>query len=151
MKKHLLKKNETLEQLSVKYEVPICMIARANGFFADGVRYGMLINIPPREFCKLCGSTYTVEEGESLYDISVKTNTVMREIMRLNSITPSDIHAGMMIYLPASYDIYTVGCTENLEQISMKTGVPIAKLRTLNDLEGGVYRGMQLKLPRSKN
>ena len=151
MRRHLLKKNETLEMLSAKYEIPVCMIARANGFFKNGIRYGMQINIPPRDFCKLCADTYTVEEGESLYDISVKTHTVMREIMRLNSITPQDLKPGMTIYIPESHEIYTVGCAETIDDVIKNTGVPYSELRKLNDLDDGVYRGMQLKLPKDKN
>lgn len=70
MKKHLLKKNETLEQLSVKYEVPICMIARANGFFADGVRYGMLINIP-RAISVSCAAARIRSRRENRFTISL--------------------------------------------------------------------------------
>ena len=60
MKKHILKKNETLESLSVMYSLPVCMIARANDGFAGGIIYGMEINIPPADFCEMTAGEYTV-------------------------------------------------------------------------------------------
>lgn len=146
MKKHILKKNETLESLSVMYSLPVCMIARANDGFAGGIIYGMEINIPPADFCEMTAGEYTVGEDEALPDISLKTGTLMREILHLNGISPGDITCGMRLFMPASTRIYTVGCGETIEDIGKKTGISVAEIARMNDIEGGVYRGQQLRL-----
>lgn len=147
MKRHILAANETLEQVSGKYGVPICMIARVNAGFKAGLAAGTAIDIPPRCFCALFGGRYTIAgEDETLLDISLRTCATMRDILRINDICPSDITPGMMIFLPPPCRIYTVGATDTLDDIAKKSGICADELRRINDIDAGVYRGMQIKL-----
>ena len=50
------------------------------------------------------------------------------------------------MFLPERRNIYTVAAGDNLDLIEQKTGVGMLKLRELNDLTGGIYTGMQLRL-----
>ena len=52
----------------------------------------------------------------------------------------------MRLFMPASTRIYTVGCGETIEDIGKKTGISVAEIARMNDIEGGVYRGQQLRL-----
>ena len=147
MKRHILGKNETLEQLSTAYGVPVCMIARVNGGFAQGLYAGSEVLIPPRCFCSLFGGRYTTAGEETMLELSLRTGATMRDIMRLNDMGDARLEAGTRIFLPARSRLYTVGATDTLEDISQRTGVSVEELGDLNELCGGVYRGMQLKLP----
>ncbi len=148
MKRHILAANETLEQVSGKYGVPICMIARVNAGFKAGLAAGTAIDIPPRCFCALFGGRYTIAgEDETMLDISLRTGATMRDISRLNDICASDIVPGMRIFLPPSCKIYIVGATDTLDDIAKKSGICAGELRRINDIDGGVYRGMQIKIP----
>lgn len=133
--------------LSVKYSVPVCMIARANRGFKEGLRPGMQVLIPPSDFCSMAGGEYIVKEDESLVEISNKTGATMRDILHINSVAPREIREGMCLFLPKKSRIYTVGCAETLEEVVKNSGVCMEDISALNDISGGIYRGMQLKLP----
>lgn len=146
MKKHVLKKSDTLCELSALYGIPVCMIVRANGGLKEGFSDRKFLNIPQADFCSKIYGEYTVLKGDTLILISKKTSTLMREIMSLNSLSAGDLQPGMTVFLPERRNIYTVAAGDNLDLIEQKTGVGMLKLRELNDLTGGIYTGMQLRL-----
>ena len=104
--------------------------------------------------------TLTDEQFEELLEGQLRQAAVRRHIEDRPAQTGDEIifdyagfmgearmKAGMRIFLPARSRLYTVGATDTLEDISQRTGVSIEELGELNELCGGIYRGMQLKLP----
>ena len=66
MKMHVLARTETLEMLSARYGVPVCMIIRANHLGAeDRLFAGRKLQIPPVDYCWKAEETSGEEEAKS--------------------------------------------------------------------------------------
>ncbi|RDU37545.1 peptidoglycan endopeptidase [Neobacillus piezotolerans] len=108
---------------------------------------------------------YTVQKGDTLSGISVKANTSVADLMKLNKLASDKIFLNQKITLPgpgikapaqtkpaaapsqAKAKTYTVVKGDSLSAISVKTGVPIGDLKTLNGLKNDmIYIGQVLKL-----
>lgn len=144
---HILKKGESLEDLSALYGVPVCMIMRANmRTFAEGIRSGLSVAVPQKDMCEPM-RMHRVKKGDTVYSLSKRYSVTMRSILELNKIQhPSALREDMCIKIPPCVGIYTVGATDTMSSISEKLGIPAEELIRLNKT-ARVYRGMQLKLP----
>ena len=143
---HILKRGETLEQLSVRYGMPVCMIVRANPEmrFSAGSR----IDIPDRSLCDPV-RRYTVRRGDTLFRIAEEHRTTMFSLLQTNpSLDPQDLQEGSVILLPPPARIYTCRAADTVRSVAEQFGIPEDALIRENGLSGGVYHGMQLILPK---
>ncbi len=144
-KTHIIRQGESAEQLSARYGLPVCMLARANrALFERGLRRGDVLNIPPRSFCAL--RSYTVQTGDTVYSIAKRCGSTMRELMRINGLSHSALKEGSVLTLPPRRRVYVAGATDTLESICLFAGADIRTVRELNGVDE-VYSGMQLFLP----
>ncbi len=140
---HILRRGETLEHLSVRYGIPVCMIVRAN----PHIRIGARLTIPELDFCSSARS-YTVCAGDTLYRIAEKHSTTMFAILQQNpALDPQNLREGEAILLPPPARIYTCRATDTVRSIAAHFGISEDSLRKANGISDGVYHGMQLILP----
>ncbi|MGY3724016.1 Flagellum-specific peptidoglycan hydrolase FlgJ [Granulicatella balaenopterae] len=117
-------------------------------------------------------SQYTIVAGDTLYGISRKIGVPVAKLLSLNSITlDTIIYPGQNLTIPSkesnrakepakevatpqpakasASSQYTIVAGDTLYGISRKTGVPVAKLVTLNGitLDTIIYPGQQLTIP----
>ena len=145
MKVHFLKKNQTLEEISAIYKLPVCMIARANRNFEEGFREDMPLLIPPPDFCRLYKAECRLE-GRTLMELSAGTGAPLKDIMRLNGGFEGGLSEDDRVFLPQMGRLYTVGAGESIEDVIKNTGVSKEQLERLNDITCGIYKGRQLWL-----
>ena len=140
---HILRRGETLEQLSVRYGIPVCMIVRAN----PQIRIGAKLMIPPRNFCH-AARRYTIRKGDTLFRIAETHNTTMFALLQKNpAIDPQNLREGDELLLPPPARIYTCRAVDTIRSVSEHFGISEEKLRKANNLSDGLYHGMQLILP----
>ena len=147
VKYHILKKGESMEQLSALYKVPVCMIMSANTVtFENGIVPGLKVRIPERDFC-LPTRTHTVKKEDTIFSLSARFGVSMHSILEANALShPSQLKEGMLLKIPKRVNLYTAGATDTFESIAKKLNIPSQKLKELNDINT-VYHGMQIKLP----
>ena len=101
---HLVTKGETLYSLAKKYDVSTDDFYAENPFLqTEGLKEGMFLVIPKKNGrSTIVDNTinYTVQLGDSAYDIINRYNTTLDELIALNPNVINGLTAGMVLKLP---------------------------------------------------
>lgn len=92
--------------------------------------------------------SYTVQKGDSYWNISQKFNTTLSRVLEVNNATENTpLYAGQQINVPS--DIYTVQKGDSYYLIAKKCGVSLSSLLEENNAEEGttIYQGQKIKIP----
>ncbi len=155
---HTLGPAESIEMLSARYRVPVCMIMRANGIKTErDFERNRRIQIPRQCYCNRCEDrdsiackSYTVVPGDTLFGIARRHGVTMSMLMRTNGLkSPDSLHEGDRIDIPlVTGVIYSVREGETLEDIALSRGMSATRIRDINGLtpDEPVFAGMQLVL-----
>jgi LysM repeat protein len=154
---HRLQRGETLELLSARYGVPVCMIVRANeGLRQETPHYGTTLVIPHKCWCNRCNEVppvkapprwryaeYVVQPDDTLYGISLRSGLTMRILQKANALSGiAELQPGTRMRIPAiSGKRYYVREGESLADIAARHGVTEEALREMNFLEYGEQLG----------
>jgi len=163
MREHVFSRTDTLETLSARYGVPVCMIVRANRLGeGNSLHYGQRLQIPPADYCARMAESettpevrgeerrYLVQQGDTVYSIAERFNTTMGMVLEANQATdPTQIRPGQEIVVPCLPDgfvVYSLQPMDTLELVAERFGVSKQSILRQNRI-GGVYPGMQLIIP----
>ena len=101
---HLVTKGETLYSLAKKYDVSTDDFYAENPFLqTEGLKEGMFLVIPKKNGrSTIVDNTinYTVQSGDSAYDIINRYNTTLDELIALNPNVINGLTAGIVLKLP---------------------------------------------------
>lgn len=153
---HTLGYAETVEMLSARYRVPVCMIMRANSIktVRDFERCRR-INIPRQCYCNRCDGdadfiAVTAQAGDTLYSIARRYGVTMNILMKLNGFeSPDRLREGDQVRVPVmTGEMYSVREGETIEDIARSRGITTGRIRERNRLSADepVFPGMQLVL-----
>lgn len=97
---HKVKKGETLGGIAEIYKVSVSSIQQLNSISGNKIIVGQELKIPntsgtPSQVSK--DGYHTVESGETLYSISMKYNTSVQKIKKLNNLSSSKIVVGQKL------------------------------------------------------
>jgi LysM repeat protein len=167
LKKHKVKRRETLYSLSKKYNVTIEDIKKANKrLYSENLRKGDRINIP--EFRTVLKTEtlantikkYTVLPKEGKWRVAYKFGISIEELDKLNPELGGSLAVGQEINVPNiadneekavddAYGYYTVLPKEGFYRLKLKLGLEQEALENLNpELKiTGLKVGMVLKVP----
>ena len=92
---------------------------------------------------------YTVEKGDTLYNISRRFNIPIDEIIRINNLTSNILNIGQILYLTEKGNndesIYIVQKNDTLYSISKKFNMSVDELKRLNNLTSNeIYPNQEL-------
>ncbi len=96
------------------------------------VAVGVVLSLP-----SLAGASesYTVEEGETLSHVALRTHLSVGELQLLNGLDDADvIYAGQTIVIAESAITHTVVAGETLSELAVRYGTTSTELMRLNDL-----------------
>jgi spore germination protein len=99
---YIMQPGETIYHLSNRFNVSVETIMTFNELSDPSHTYpGQLLFIPTPYRQPVEGKEYIVQQGDTLYDIAVKHNVSMRDLIRVNYITlPYIVYAGQSLILP---------------------------------------------------
>ncbi|NLB41775.1 MAG: LysM peptidoglycan-binding domain-containing protein [Clostridiales bacterium] len=103
---HIVQPGDSILELAQIYHTHVEAILVSNYLSAPEHIYpGMLLSIPTTVESPLEGKEYIVHPEESLYDIAVKQQIPLRELIHINHIKePYIVYAGQGLILPESID-----------------------------------------------
>lgn len=97
---HTVSWGESLYTISRGYGISLNSLMEANGIRDSLIHPGQQLYIP--ESGSGDGSSYTVQAGDSLYQIGRKYGVSYQEIMSANGLVSPDIYPGMSLYIPTA-------------------------------------------------
>ena len=101
-------------------------------------------------------STYTVQNGDTLYAIARKFNTTVDAIKLLNNLTSNTITIGQVLKIPTTADDayikYTVQSGDTLYAIANRYNTTVDAIKSLNNLTSDILSvGQVLNIPTSSD
>lgn len=104
--RYIVQPGDSIFELAQRYQTHMEAILASNYLSSPEHIYpGMLLSIPTTVEPLLEGKEYIVQPDESLYDIAVKEQIPLRELIHINHITdPYIVYAGQGLILPESID-----------------------------------------------
>lgn len=154
LKEHLVKRGETLDDLSKKYGVSVSAIVSANNLSSAHVlKVGQHLLIPTSSDVTM--QDYTVKEGDTLSELAQRFQTDPLEIKKTNDLTNADrLQTGQRLNIPTEKNrmdqaslsgrwiTYVVKRGDTLWDIAKAFGVLIEKLMLWNDM--GSHSSLQV-------
>ena len=95
---------------------------------------------------------YTVRSGDTLWLLSLRYDTTVDAIKRLNGLTGNELYIGQTLKIPTpaddSYFEYTVRSGDTLWALARRFGTTVDAIKSLNGLTGDTLRiGQVLRIP----
>lgn len=172
---HTVVSQETLYGISKEYGISIEDLKKLNPELNEGLKEGMLLKIPdlkastpetavPEEN-PLGLKIHLVEDGETLYSLSLNYKTTPEAIKEVNNGMEEGLKAGEEIFIPNpskepiteaeprenDFFYHTVKAGETAYSLSKKFKISLDSLYILNpNAVQGLQIGFQLKLPKNR-
>ena len=157
---YTVKSGDSLYQIALKYGTTVDKIKKLNNLTNNSLKIGQILQIPEKEQKEenITLNTYTVQKGDSLYQIAKKYNTTIDELKKINNLTSNTLSIGQKIIFPTTseqedteYDYYTVQKGDSLYQIGIKYNITANELKKLNNISSDLLSiGQKIKVPRIK-
>ena len=151
VKQHVVVKGDNIYRLSLRYNVTMEAIFKANPDSRSSIQIGELLVIPeqtdrlnpnPSTATNYNFKTHSVVKGDTKYGLSKRYNCSISDLERINPQIVKMLLAGTVIQIPDSINtnsntiskdnIHTVIKGETLWLISQKYGLTLSELKTLN-------------------
>lgn len=150
---YIVQKGDSLYQISKKYNTTVDELKKINNLNTNSLSIGQILNLPIKEKEENKNTiTYTVQKGDSLYQIGNKYNITVNKLKELNNLSSNLLSIGQIIKIPVSNDeyiIYAVKKGDSLYQIAKLYNTTINEIKSLNNLTSNLLNvGQELKIPR---
>ncbi len=150
---YTVRKGDTLESISKKFDVSVEEIKRLNNIKDERkLREGMKLEIPSNKTSKSKAQEeiYTVQRGDTLETVAKKYGITVKEIMEYNGINDEKIFAGDELKIPlkgkkvvkrnlSKCEIYVLKKGGTLKHVSKKLGIDVKILEELNDINSNQW------------
>lgn len=153
---YTVKKGDSLYQIAKKYNTSVNKIKELNNLKSNNLTIGQIIKIPNEakgnENIPTNQITYTVQKGDTLYQIAKTYNTTYNIIKELNNLSSNDLYIGQKLKIPSNnqeYTTYIVQKGDSLYQIAKKYNTTVNDIKSINNLTDNLLSiGQKLKIPR---
>ena len=150
---YIVKKGDSLYQIAKKNNTTVEELKKINNLTSNTLSIGQKINLPKKNEETINGyEYYTVQKGDSLYQIAKKYNTTTNELKNINKLTNTLLSIGQKLKVPSTgqqYNLYTVVKGDSLYQIAKKYNTTVNDIKSLNNLTNNILNiGQELKIPR---
>ena len=148
---YIVQKGDTLYSIARKLNTTVEELKKLNNLTTNTLQIGQVLRIPTEVIYEEEENVYTVQKGDTLYQIAQNNNTTVEEIKKLNNLTSNTLSIGQLLKLPSPLTpetTYTVQKGDSLYSIAKKYNTTVDKLKELNNLTTNILSiGQVLKLP----
>lgn len=165
---------DSLYLIAKRFNTTVTSLKSLNNLTTETIYIGQVLKIPAAvpTTPTVPTSNYTVVSGDSLWIISRKFSTTVDELRRLNALTSDNLTIGQILRVPASaaptpaptpaltpttstaaptitYITHKVASGENAWNISIRYGIPMAELLSVNGFTQSTMLsiGQEIKVP----
>ena len=148
-----VKKGDTLYSIANTFNTTVDKIKKLNNLNTNTLYIGQILNLPTAELPPTKPSIpedpgddiytiYTVQKGDSLWEISKKYNITAQELIDINNLLTTTIKVGDQLKVPAmlSNDIYTVKNGDTLWSIARNNNTTVDALKVANNLSSNLLK-----------
>ena len=142
---------DSLWSIAQRFGTTVNDLKSLNNLSSDLLRVGQILLIPTGN---VSGNiTYTVQPGDTLYNLAQRYNTTVNAIINANNLTSDLLLVGQVLTIPGQNQsspsqYYTVQSGDTLWQIAQQFNTTVNAIRTLNNLTSDVLQiGQQLLIP----
>lgn len=144
---HIVKKGDTLWDLSNKYKISVNDIKKANSLNSNILTINQKLVIPANTQNNTNKITYIVNKGDNLYSIANKYGVSVSDIKNANNLSSDTIKINQKLIIPNLKE-YVVKSGDSLWKIANKYNTTVNKIKTINNLSSDKLSiGQQLLIP----
>ena len=152
---YTVQKGDSLYKIANQFDVSIDDIIELNKLGTTSLSINQQLLIPKKS--SISGNTYTVQKGDSLYNIALKNNVTVDELKNVNNLTSNVLSIGQVLTIPNGDEItdtdeitYIVKSGDSLWSIAKKYNISVNDLKQANNLTGnGLSINQKLIIPKS--
>ncbi len=122
---YIVEQGDTIESVGRKYNIPVIEIIRANNLKPPYLlTAGQSLTIPTNLYNIF--NYYTVQKGDTLYDIANKESTTVDLIAGINGLNPNEyIYEGQTLLIPKQdVELYITKTGDTIDTLSENFSVP---------------------------
>lgn len=143
---HIVKKGDTLWDLSNKYNVSVNDIKKANLLDSNILTINQKLLIPTN-VQSANNIVYTVNKGDNLYSIANKYGVSINDIKKINNLNSNTIQINQKLLIPNLKE-YVVKSGDSLWKIANKYDTTVSKIKNINNLSSDKLSiGQKLLIP----
>jgi LysM repeat protein len=91
---------------------------------------------------------YIIKNGDTLYKISLKYNTTVYELKKINGLTSNMIFPGQILVVPSGFRTYIIKRGDTLYYIGLEFGATVKEIKNANGLKSDlIMPGQVLRIP----
>ena len=136
---HIVRPDETLSGIALKYQTPMSDLMEINGLESSKILVGQKLRLKPDSI-----ETHIVERGDALWEIASAYGMTIKEMKALNGLTSDRIYPGQELKLgvkaSARIESYQVRPGDYLGSISRLHQMSVAELKRVNGLRTSVIQ-----------
>jgi LysM repeat protein len=140
---YIVAKGDTLKALATRFGTTTNVLGSLNGLYNYNLIYeGQWLTVPSGSATPspvpppppASGTTYYVQQGDTLRKIATRINSTVKDILAVNpQITDANkIYVGQLINLPNSASYHTVQSGDTMKKIATRYGTTLDSLIALN-------------------
>lgn len=151
---YTVKKGDTLYSIATTYNTTINDLKQINNLSNNNLSIGQIIQIPTssQQQPNTNSNEYTVQLGDTLYQIANKYNTSVNDLIEYNELLTTILSPGQILKIPtieSSNALYTVKRGDTLYSIAISYGTTPEEIKKLNNLtNNNLAIGQELYIPK---
>ncbi len=128
---YVVKPGDSLYSIAKLFNLTVTELKTINNLSSDLLSVGQQLKIINDNSNN---NVYTVQKGDSLYNIALRYNTTVSEIKKSNNLSSDNLNIGQKLILPNNSKTYVVQAGDNLYDLAIRYNTTISDIKNKNNL-----------------